>query len=67
MSIYLDIKKFSAMPATERALEAVRKAYPHHNPLKNAVEVNFYLGSIAIHAPVTIPNAAFFFDRGREF
>jgi opine dehydrogenase len=61
--------RMSAWPATKNdaAYEVVRKVYPQISLSKNVIENNFYPGNPSIHAQITIPKAAFFFERAREF
>jgi opine dehydrogenase len=61
--------KMSAWPATknETAYKLVKKVYPEMQLSKNVLENNFYTGNPAVHAQITIPKAAFFFERAREF
>lgn len=59
----------SAWPAekSEGAYEVMKRAYPQVKLSKNVLENNFRPGNPSVHAQITIPNAAFFFDRAREF
>jgi opine dehydrogenase len=61
--------KISAWPSTksESAYEIVKKVYPQFSLSKNIIENNFYPGNPSVHAQIVIPNAAFFFERAREF
>jgi opine dehydrogenase len=61
--------KFSAFPAKENSrVEGLLKTiYPQFTPSKNVLENNFYPGNPSVHAQITIPKAAFFFERAREF
>jgi hypothetical protein len=45
----------------------VKKVYPQFSLSKNVIENNFYPGNPSVHAQITIPKAAFFFERAREF
>jgi len=67
-----NIKKdmvLAAWPAvnTDRALETLKKLYPQYRKAANLLEARFYPGNICVHAPMTIPNAAFFFDRAGKY
>jgi opine dehydrogenase len=61
--------RMSAWPATgnEAALEMVQKVYPQTRLTKHVVELNFWPGNPGVHPEITIPNAAFFFERARTF
>ena len=61
--------KVSAWPATknEAVLKLVKKIYPQFSLSKNVIENNFYPGNPSVHAQITLPQAAFFFERAREF
>jgi opine dehydrogenase len=59
----------SAWPATRQqaAYQAVRIAYPQVRLCKHILELNLQPGNPGVHAQITIPNAAFFFERARVF
>lgn len=59
----------STWPAKNReaALNAVQKAYPQARLCKHVLELNLQPGNPGVHAQITIPNAAFFFERSRVF
>ncbi len=59
----------STWPAGKReaALKAVQKAYPQVRLCKHVLELNLQPGNPGVHAQITIPNAAFFFERARVF
>jgi opine dehydrogenase len=61
--------RVAAWPATktEAVLKLVRKVYPQFSASQNVIENNFYPGNPSVHAQITIPQAAFFFERAREF
>ena len=61
--------RVSAWPATRNGdvLKLVRKVYPQFSASENVIENNFYPGNPSVHAQITIPQAAFFFERSREF
>lgn len=61
--------RVSAWPSTrnEAVLKLVKKVYPQFSLSKNVIENNFYPGNPSVHAQITIPKAAFFFERAREF
>jgi len=61
--------RVSAWPATKNqdVLRLVRKVYPQFSASQNVIENNFYPGNPSVHAQITIPQAAFFFERAREF
>ncbi len=52
---------------TDIALQTMKKLYPTYIKAANLLEERFNPGNICIHAPMTIPNAAFFFDRARIY
>jgi opine dehydrogenase len=59
----------SAWPAAgnDVALDRVRRIYPQVRPAKNVIELNFLPGNPGVHPEVTIPRAAFFFERAQVF
>ena len=59
----------SAWPAggNRAALDMVSRVYPHTRILRDVVELNFQPGNPGVHPQITIPNAAFFFERARAF
>jgi opine dehydrogenase len=59
----------AAWPAAgnQAALAMVRRVYPQMELCKNVIELNFRPGNPGVHAQVTIPRAAFFFERARAF
>jgi len=59
----------SAWPAAgnQAALDKVRAIYPHTRLCKNILELNFRPGNPGVHAQITIPKAAFFFEQARVF
>lgn len=61
--------KVSAWPATknEAVYKLVKKVYPQFTLSKNVIENNFYAGNPSVHAQITLPKAAFFFEQAREF
>jgi len=61
--------KVSAWPATKNdaVYKLVKKVYPQFSLSKNVIENNFYAGNPSVHAQITIPKAAFFFEQSREF
>lgn len=61
--------RIAAWPAAsnERALAKVSQIYPQTKLVKNVLELNFWPGNPGVHPQVTLPNAAFFFDRARVF
>lgn len=61
--------RVSAWPSTknEEVLKLVKKVYPQFSLSKNVIENNFYPGNPSVHAQITIPKAAFFFERAKEF
>jgi opine dehydrogenase len=61
--------KVSAWPATknEAVYKLVKKVYPQFTLSKNVIENNFYAGNPSVHAQITLPKAAFFFEQSREF
>jgi opine dehydrogenase len=61
--------KVSAWPATknEAVYKLVKKVYPQFTLTKNVIENNFYAGNPSVHAQITLPKAAFFFEQAREF
>jgi len=61
--------RLSAWPAMKNkaVFELVKKVYPQIRLSKNVIENNFYPGNPSVHAQITIPKAAFFFEQAREF
>jgi opine dehydrogenase len=61
--------RVSAFPAAKNTdvLRLVRKVYPQFSASRNVLENNFYPGNPSVHAQITIPQAAFFFERAREY
>lgn len=61
--------RISAWPAAKNsaAHAVVKKIYPQMAISKHVLENNFYPGNPSVHAQTTIPKAAFFFERAREF
>ena len=61
--------RVSAWPATrnEAVYKLVKKVYPQFSLTKNVIENNFYAGNPSVHAQITLPKAAFFFEQAREF
>jgi opine dehydrogenase len=61
--------RVSAWPATknEAVYRLVKKVYPQFSLSKNVIENNFYAGNPSVHAQITLPKAAFFFEQAREF
>jgi opine dehydrogenase len=61
--------RISAWPTAgnDVALSIVRKVYPQTKLCRNVVELNFWPGNPGVHPQITIPNAAFFFERARVF
>jgi opine dehydrogenase len=61
--------RVSAWPATrnDEVVKLVRKVYPQFSASRNVLENNLYPGNPSVHAQITIPQAAFFFERAREF
>jgi len=61
--------RVSAWPSTknEAVLRLVRKIYPQFRLSRNVIENNFYPGNPSVHAQITLPQAAFFFEMAREF
>jgi opine dehydrogenase len=59
----------SAWPArgNDGALEMVRRVYPHTRLCKNVLELNLWPGNPGVHPQITLPRAAFFFERARTF
>lgn len=59
----------AAWPATKNteALEAVCRVYPQTLLCQNVLELNFWPGNPGVHPQVTIPRAAFFFERAQVF
>jgi len=59
----------SAWPARGNrvALDMVSRVYPHTRVLENVVELNFQPGNPGVHPQVTLPRAAFFFERAHTF
>ncbi len=59
----------AAWPATKNdvAYSVVQGVYPQVRLTKNVLELNFQPGNPGVHPQVTIPNAAFFFERARVF
>lgn len=59
----------SAWPATgnEAAVQMVRRVYPHAQSCKNVLELNLWPGNPGVHPQITLPRAAFFFERARTF
>jgi opine dehydrogenase len=57
----------SAWPAAgnDAAISRVREVYPQARLCKNVLELNFRPGNPGVHAQITIPKAAFFFERAR--
>ena len=61
--------RVSAWPATKNGAvyRLVKKVYPQFRLSKNVIENNFYAGNPSVHAQITLPKAAFFFEQAREF
>jgi len=61
--------RVSAWPATknEAVYNLVKKVYPQFKPSKNIIENNFYAGNPSVHAQITLPKAAFFFEQARDY
>ncbi|MBN1180247.1 MAG: NAD/NADP octopine/nopaline dehydrogenase family protein [Anaerolineae bacterium] len=59
----------SAWPAAgnDAAIARVRQVYPQTRLCKNVLELNFRPGNPGVHAQITIPKAAFFFERAQIF
>ena len=61
--------RVSAWPASknESVYKLVKRVYPQFILSKNVIENNFYPGNPSVHAQITLPKAAFFFEQAREF
>ena len=61
--------RVSAWPATKNqsVYELVKRIYPQFRLSKNVIVNNFFPGNPSVHAQITIPQAAFFFERAKEF
>jgi opine dehydrogenase len=59
----------SAFPATkaQAAFETVRKAYPQVKLARDILAVNLQPGNPGVHVQITLPRAAFFFERAKVF
>ena len=59
----------STFPATksQAAFETVRKAYPQVKLAKDILAVNLQPGNPGVHVQITLPRAAFFFERAKVF
>lgn len=59
----------AAWPAAgnSAALEAIRRVYPQTQVCQNVIELNFRPGNPGVHVQITLPRAAFFFERAKIF